>query len=111
MKRLLVALALAALVVIPLRAAGSLDTTYKYRQDGARITVTYICDDGTIVPGPHPKAIVNYSGNSGWTTSISAHGVEKLDVAMQSYLGLSLTAKAKAFLYSLLPQITCPPLA
>ena len=84
------------------------DSEYRYRDGGYRITVTYTCDDGTVVPGPHPLAIIEAHGRLGkWKASISAHGVEKLDVAMQTYFALSLRGDAKAFEYAMLPQVSC----
>ena len=104
---LLAALLLVGVMASPVDAARPAADGYTYRQEGYRITVTHICDDGTIVPGPHPYAIGDGKGKTGDFT-ISAHGVEKLDVAMQTYLGLSLTPEAKEFLYAYLPTVTCP---
>src|SRR5215207_2032321 len=107
MRRLGVVILLAtffsASLVATAGAAPKNDGEYRYRADGYRITVTYTCDDGTIVPGPHPLATIQAHGRAGkWEASISAHGVEKLDVAMQLNFGLSLSEDAKAFEYAML---------
>jgi hypothetical protein len=91
----------------PGASAAKAPSPYRYRQGGYWITATYTCNDGTIVPGPIPKAIVEGNGQRGATAAITAHSVEKLDVAMRTNLGVSLTGDAKAYLYWMLPQVTC----
>jgi hypothetical protein len=95
------------LVAVPAAGAAKAPSPYRYRQGGYWITATYTCNDGTIVPGPIPKAIVEGNGQRGATAAITAHGVEKLDAAMRTNLGVWLTADAKAYLYGMLPQVTC----
>jgi hypothetical protein len=80
--------------------------TFTYRQGNATITVTYTCDDGTIVPGPHPLARVEERKSA---ISLSAHSIDKLDAAMRVYGGgHTLTDDAKAFLTDLLARVICP---
>jgi|SRR5215207_4819619 len=97
----------AALFAAPAVGAPKSSTGYQYRWNGYTVTATYTCNDGTIVPGPIPKAIVQSNGKRGMTAAITAHGVEKLDVAMRANFGVPLIDSAKGYLYTMLPTVTC----
>lgn len=113
MKKVLAALAVVAALVFGVAAVSAAAPrtqtatadSYTYHQQGATITVSYTCDDGTIVPGPHPTATVDAHK---WVVTLTAHGVDKLDAAMRTYAdGHYLTDAAKAFLNDLLSRTTC----
>lgn len=91
----------------PVAAAKQPSDTYRYRDNGARITLTYTCEDiQDRQIEPNPVAMIVYSGNTAGLT-IYAHSPEVLDQTLQIY-GFSLTPDGYAFLYDLLARKSCP---
>jgi len=88
-------------------AAKPSDTEYAYRDNGAKITLTYTCDDYTDrYIEPDPVAIIDPNGN-GWVLTLYAHSPEVMASLMQTY-GYTLTPAAFAWLSALLLRETCP---
>lgn len=99
------AVLVAVLLTTVASAAPKPTTEFRYRWEDQAMLATYTCDDGTIIPGPHPVA--KWGRGSQWVGSLSAHGIDKLHNALQTYVGLGLTDDAKAFLRAALPTIQC----